>query len=145
MGTAVRRGSVSSYGKESPYSQPNANMVLGYRVVEVLPHYPALPLISNEAHAQLMIRAAAPSSRGRRRMGFYSTKMPDDFESYFSKWVAGEMTQKQIADELWVSQSVVSDSGIPRKAQPGQDSPRRSDRRVFFRSRKVLTWRNLAT
>lgn len=34
--------------------------------------------------------------------------MPDDFQDYFRKWLAGDMTQKEIGQELRVSQSVVS-------------------------------------
>ena len=67
-------------------------------------------------------------------MGLYSTKMPDDFESYFSKWVAGEMTQKQIADELWVSQSVVSDWIAGFREKLNQDKIRRADQIEGFSS-----------
>lgn len=67
-------------------------------------------------------------------MGFYSTKMPDNFESYFSKWVAGEMTQKQIADELWVSQSVVSDWIAGFREKLNQDKVRRADQIEGFSS-----------
>lgn len=67
-------------------------------------------------------------------MGFYSTKMPDNFESYFSKWVAGEMTQKEIADDLWVSQSVVSDWIAGFREELKQDKVRRADQIEGFSS-----------
>lgn len=34
--------------------------------------------------------------------------MPDNFDEYFEKWLARKITQKEIANELKVSQSVVS-------------------------------------
>lgn len=36
------------------------------------------------------------------------TMMPDNFDEYFEKWLARKITQKEIANELKVSQSVVS-------------------------------------
>ena len=60
-------------------------------------------------------------------MGAQSAKMPDDFEKYFSKWVSGDMTQKQIADDLWVSQSVVSDWIAGFRERLNQDKIRRAD------------------
>ena len=36
------------------------------------------------------------------------TMMPDNFDEYFEKWLARKITQKEIATELRVSQSVVS-------------------------------------
>ena len=37
------------------------------------------------------------------------SKMPDDFDRYFEKWLNNKATQKGIARELSVSQSAVSD------------------------------------
>ena len=40
------------------------------------------------------------------------TMMPDNFDEYFEKWLARKITQKEIANELKVSQSVVSNLSL---------------------------------
>lgn len=49
------------------------------------------------------------------------TIMPDNFDEYFEKWLARKITQKEIANELKVSQSVVSDWIIQFRKDTGKD------------------------
>lgn len=47
--------------------------------------------------------------------------MPDNFDEYFEKWLARKITQKEIATELRVSQSVVSNWIIQFRKDTGKD------------------------
>ncbi len=47
--------------------------------------------------------------------------MPDNFDEYFEKWLARKITQKEIAAELRVSQSVVSNWIIQFRKDTGKD------------------------
>lgn len=47
--------------------------------------------------------------------------MPDNFDEYFEKWLARKITQKEIANELKVSQSVVSNWIIQFRKDTGKD------------------------
>ena len=47
--------------------------------------------------------------------------MPDNFDEYFEKWLARKITQKEIATELGVSQSVVSNWIIQFRKNTGKD------------------------
>lgn len=49
------------------------------------------------------------------------TMMPDNFDEYFEKWLARKITQKEIANELKVSQSVVSNWIIQFRKDTGKD------------------------
>ncbi|CUM77660.1 Uncharacterised protein [Dorea longicatena] len=49
------------------------------------------------------------------------TMMPDNFDEYFEKWLARKITQKEIATELRVSQSVVSNWIIQFRKDTGKD------------------------
>ena len=49
------------------------------------------------------------------------TMMPDNFDEYFEKWLARKITQKEIANELKVSQSVVSNWIIQFRKNTGKD------------------------
>lgn len=49
------------------------------------------------------------------------TMMPDNFDEYFEKWLARKITQKEIATELRVSQSVVSNWIIQFRKNTGKD------------------------
>lgn len=49
------------------------------------------------------------------------TIMPDNFDEYFEKWLARKITQKEIAYELKVSQSVVSNWIIQFRKDTGKD------------------------
>ena len=49
------------------------------------------------------------------------TMMPDNFDEYFEKWLARKITQKEIATELRVSQSVVSNWIIQFRKYTGKD------------------------
>ena len=49
------------------------------------------------------------------------TMMPDNFDEYFEKWLARKITQKEIAAELRVSQSVVSNWIIQFRKDTGKD------------------------
>lgn len=49
------------------------------------------------------------------------TMMPDNFDEYFEKWLARKITQKEIAYELKVSQSVVSNWIIQFRKDTGKD------------------------
>ena len=49
------------------------------------------------------------------------TMMPDNFDEYFEKWLARKITQKEIATELRVSQSVVSNWIIQFRKTTGKD------------------------
>ena len=49
------------------------------------------------------------------------TMMPDNFDEYFEKWLARKITQKEIATELRVSQSVVSNWNIQFRKDTGKD------------------------
>lgn len=48
------------------------------------------------------------------------TMMPDNFDEYFEKWLARKITQKEIATELRVSQSVVSNWIIQFRKDTGK-------------------------
>lgn len=50
-----------------------------------------------------------------------NTLMPDNFDEYFEKWLARKITQKEIANELKVSQSVVSNWIIQFRKDTGKD------------------------
>lgn len=50
-----------------------------------------------------------------------NTLMPDNFDDYFEKWLARKITQKEIANELNVSQSAVSNWIIQFKKDAGKD------------------------
>lgn len=47
--------------------------------------------------------------------------MPDNFDEYFEKWLARKITQKEIANELKVSQQVVSNWIIQFRKDTGKD------------------------
>lgn len=49
------------------------------------------------------------------------TMMPNNFDEYFEKWLARKITQKEIANELKVSQSVVSNWIIQFRKDTGKD------------------------
>lgn len=49
------------------------------------------------------------------------TMMPDNFDEYFEKWLARKITQKEIANELKVSQSAVSNWIIQFRKDTGKD------------------------
>ena len=56
------------------------------------------------------------------------TMMPDNFDEYFEKWLARKITQKEIANELKVSQSVVSNWIIQFRKDTGKHQDRRIQR-----------------